>query len=978
MPNTILNRLNKNTLLKINLQGAVHLIFEDKILMFYKITLNFLILCRTLREKSNMAASSDPPVNIKVKSLANDAKIFKFIMGPGTDVMKAVFITIYSDPEMETNDGKMTLNEYFCRKFSTETKAKSEIKKICGNLYKESDCFNKDLMEERFDISFYYALILKIEPEFTEKRLSVNSTSEIKKLKNRRNSLAHQGAYSKIFPLGILDDLEKEFMSLLESVSNDFPTSNFINNAKISTMQLIQALNCEPNNINEFIQDKEKFLKDFKNNFILECQQELKNTRSFEISTDPFWELLKKKHNSEFCGSIDEVFTAPNITMDQKQVSFQNIFDFRDLKGEVSQVILISGKGGSGKSTLCNRVFNHWKNEADSTGTTDGLQKFDLLFFVPLRKTNSPRVKEYLSNELIANSMLDVENNNILIFLLSNLNVLFVIDGFDEKNDQGALLVKNIASRFSKCRVMITTRPEYLHEAQATFQNSSSITLNLEGFDESGQKEFAEKVITMDVNRRRINQEIDSPENSQLVVKRMHTKFCDFLENRGVILDEHLKLPLTVSLLILLWLDYQNDKKKMKTLEAISSATELYDQLFIMLREKLVRARMSFIDVSVDIVDLIFHLLCKLSLQQLNERTFLLKLARRSNELLKNEWESNGFIDRHDEFLSAFMVFEKIVFSNSRENTLFSFFHRTQMEYLAAVYISQEIIKSKENEIKTFLTCSDKRMYKQVLLFLTGRFNKKTILEKHCNEIVSLTSQCEVTGLNFNDGYNLITESGKWDCYNKKYSYNSKLCEIVADKLPHRNWDIEHEMLFPAVVLLTNCPIIINSLDINSRINSDPKQIRGLESALRDLKETRCLNQSAKPDLSFHILSHKMTPNREWTDKYLQFFLPWCNLVKFSGHVTSQSTKFLDKCTIIAVKISDIATHNAIVDCCSKARKLKRLTITPIFLDADVDIRSLKKFEPVSGNFNLNFILTNITHENLMQSISFVKNSSPR
>ncbi|RYP25792.1 hypothetical protein DL768_011824 [Monosporascus sp. mg162] len=176
------------------------------------------------------------------------------------------------------------------------------------------------------------------------------------------------------------------------------------------------------------------------------------------------------------------------------QVELRSLFDQRkDSNGQTIQPrrILIRGRAGVGKTTLCKKMVHDFINY----GTWKGL--FDRVLWVPLRRLKGWPAALYNLEELFSYEYFAQHRNRIAIIeeLLrvvesNNKRTLFILDGLDEisqhldGNNQKSDFVQHLLNQSS---VIITTRPHVLLPAGV---HSPDLELETIGFYPHQVKEY--------------------------------------------------------------------------------------------------------------------------------------------------------------------------------------------------------------------------------------------------------------------------------------------------------------------------------------------------------------------------------------------------------------------------------------------------------------------------------------------------------
>ncbi|KAG0019347.1 hypothetical protein BGZ80_005966, partial [Entomortierella chlamydospora] len=162
----------------------------------------------------------------------------------------------------------------------------------------------------------------------------------------------------------------------------------------------------------------------------------------------------------------------------------ENLFDERDLHGGryVPKKILIQGRAGIGKTTLCKRLVSI--AQSDRWG-----HLFDAVLWIPLRQLKSvkgPNIESLLREEFFPHHS-DGEKDTLMATLRNLIRagkVLFILDGLDEitaytQPEQDIALEGLLKYLCSQNYVVVTSRP---YGAHPSIYNSLDLQLETVGF----------------------------------------------------------------------------------------------------------------------------------------------------------------------------------------------------------------------------------------------------------------------------------------------------------------------------------------------------------------------------------------------------------------------------------------------------------------------------------------------------------------
>ncbi|KAF2358538.1 hypothetical protein FHG87_010705 [Trinorchestia longiramus] len=280
-----------------------------------------------------------------------------------------------------------------------------------------------------------------------------------------------------------------------------------------------------------------------------------------------------------------------------------------------------------------------------------------------------------------------------------------------------------------------------------------------------------------------------------------------------------------------------------------------------------------------------------------------------------------------DEFLSAYLQFVKDPDDKKRH---YSFFHRTEMEFLTGKYLANKSMSSVVQE-KGY---EKLQMYYGVLPFLVGQLGATGKLDKYAPVIIELLQCMQVSTDNFNFYSKLVIESTTSNNHGSgcRRPFCSQLCDLIS----HKEWHLEAETVLSGLHLLLHCACLdLDLLVIDLQMSCDPDKAE----CLRYLKNNLSKLQGAfghgkhcrKLDLCLYIQNHYEKKDAGVSDDYLSLVLGWTNLVKFTGAIGTEGIKHLSKFVYIKhldLRMSKSDVFNDFVKkCFAECKKLKQLQL---------------------------------------------------
>ncbi|KAF9566411.1 hypothetical protein EC968_003755 [Mortierella alpina] len=181
----------------------------------------------------------------------------------------------------------------------------------------------------------------------------------------------------------------------------------------------------------------------------------------------------------------------------ESSIRLEQLFDkrkLRDGKEGIPKRVLVQGRAGIGKSTLCKKIVHLHQS---------GLwaDRFEAVLWLPLRRLRGStcRTLESLLREKVFTSQLDREHEELSRTLAIRANhgkVLFVLDGLDEittdAQSEDSPIKVLLRDLLDHKQVVITSRPSGLN---ASLLRSIDLELETIGFSQQDVKEFICRVL---------------------------------------------------------------------------------------------------------------------------------------------------------------------------------------------------------------------------------------------------------------------------------------------------------------------------------------------------------------------------------------------------------------------------------------------------------------------------------------------------
>lgn len=779
------------------------------------------------------------------------AKLYHCINVIGSRSMCYVLKAVWSKENL--GEEIQTLRHYCRIKLSWTQKALKIFDKF------EQQYLDNNIYSDVYDIC-YLCKVLQNVLDHVYCQLDPDCQDHIKKLQKKRNKVCHYYGHMEGNLSKEIDDLKETLKSIYTGVGKCLDI-DFTQNIKEMEHVLTEILDT-----NFVIGEQGKAIETFEENkrskMIIQGRKELEaHYKKLRVLNPCTW--INDKDDKVCRFEVDKIFTPLKLE-GRMEIELKAIFTAKVRRDTILPPILIyKGLAGSGKSALCRYLIFNWHTKKEEI---DMLSSFDLVFFLEIRRIRCSKVIDFLQETLLKDTCKSFDSKDVIL-VLKGLDLLFIIDGYDESGEQAKKLVQDILAIFSEHRIIITTRPDY-HEDVISLAKRYAAFQSVEvcGFDDRRKKEFTTKVFSV------IEEDKDR-------CKRQINDFLEYLNNRGQALDEHLKLPLTLALLIYLW------KESPDIVNSVTSATRLYMELFRLCKKKLAERLCC---TKVFMGSKLYSHLDDLILLLGEQAWLMLKDAKNLVGkdiycILEKECKARS-IDI-TELMSAFLMCHV---DEDDDKLVYEFLHKTQMEYLAAGFLADEIKKGKRTleDIEQDIGYSSWRHHQEVLKYLTGhlaihRQQKPDILKISFPHLSKLFSVAEIQSNDYNYWWNLVVES----------LYDHSVCEGIAqNQLPVKDWELNARQVVSGLNLLIKTSVSLRNLNIEISCDVEPYEIKYFLDTMKSLKVEigHRYNKSCPILVEMHFWRHVQYDHDRPSDEFLRTLYPWGHLINFTGSLGEQ------------------------------------------------------------------------------------------
>ncbi|XP_063614819.1 uncharacterized protein LOC134787919 [Penaeus indicus] len=762
-------------------------------------------------------------------------------------------------------------------------------------------------------------------------------------IKNVRNRVCHeQFTFDETDLRENMEDLQQMLRTLFDETSSFFETD--LGNLKKFYLDEVDEIRSAPitGQGMTYFENMEKFREDLVGKFITYGRKELTSFYGKLKILNPFTWLSDEKFPELV---VDKIFTPLYIREQERAIDVARLFvtelyseERQTELGVLPAVLILSGIAGCGKTSLCRYILHVWRTR---NGVIQDLRAVDIMIFVEARSITESSLTAYLQKTLLRETCSYFDEKEIVL-TLQKINVLFVIDGMDEVTENGKILVEEIFSTLGNARVIITSRPEFVYIITQNMQkfHHRFLKLRIQGFTKEGIKSFTSKILK-------------SCEPNEEKCRQIETEFRSFLRTTGSALGEHLKLPLTAALLIMLWKD---DNSRISN---ITSPTSLYCELFRLCTMKLIaRLQASTAAHHIELEGVVNAWLMALA----EEAYEMLSSGRFTIESSK-QYHLTSLCKKYNidciQTLSAFLICEVHERLGGTEYT-FSFLHKSQMEYLASLHITKKLIEVHKPESKSFprmlkkfmkifqkeeeeededyllTTLRDRRWWNTVLFTLGHVSETKKVSERLIGDLVDILIDHSIHDNSLM--WRIIQESG---CH-------PLVCDLVSAVIVKDFvWKADCESLCnpmnPNVLLMQKTKyspsgVLLRIVDKigHGKVAPDGENF-GERNNVNLFPILRCLSERPQTNVVLRLDQHYYEwGNMEFSDDIVTTLLPGGKLTAFMGHLGQEGAKAfaaVEKLGETCIRVTDLSTLQTLENALASGPKKRSVDMLTVRVD---------------------------------------------
>ena len=501
------------------------------------------------------------------------------------------------------------------------------------------------------------------------------------------------------------------------------------------------------------------FSSDTEDNFKIEAHKELSEMYSnLHIQFPQEW-LTNSVSNIK----IEDIYVKPSLTFNKKAVALKDILIVQPNKVGYNPLIVIKGPPGAGKTSLSQYITHCWTKRNGAIQTLDDV---DLFFYVECRFVISDSLMTSLRETYLKNSLdyLSSICNESIMNVLSQLNIIVLLDGFDEGLESSNDLFKRLREYLPDCKIIITARTHGVRNIQEMMdidKNCDVIEILLNKFDDEQLVEFIDNF-------------------SGVFGKTNEDQYAllSQIEHQGVDFEATLQLPLNIVSYLILWVHRKD------ALKLVSSKAHIFIQIIELMKSQLYHklGLDRYIDVNHGnrVLNAWILEVGRVCLMCIQARQFYFSPSE-NNIIIKSTCSAE-----FNTYLAISVIMQNV--SHLSNRNLRVFYHTSIMESFAAVYIDHEmattgvglfhLISRQDNHRMCSISCSCACIRFKQAPTCTNVDQKNYQQEDAIDFIVRISE------VNNHSSFNLGFDVAKYFplCYNRNLAKLSNFASLFLEK----------------------------------------------------------------------------------------------------------------------------------------------------------------------------------------------------
>nr|XP_027210375.1 uncharacterized protein LOC113803749 isoform X2 [Penaeus vannamei] len=174
-------------------------------------------------------------------------------------------------------------------------------------------------------------------------------------------------------------------------------------------------------------------------------------------------------------------------------ISHENLLQVKQRNGRLPEVIIISGEGGIGKTTLLKHMLEMWVRDPSQI---EGLQDVSPLLYLQLRGCTISSWNDLLKHLLHNTFQGSGLTTDIFADLFQTMQVVILLDGYDEVSKKAKKLITDLLNNCGTTRIVVTTRPGCAKELTQIMKSKKNVmNVEIKGIRREDRPYFIENTL---------------------------------------------------------------------------------------------------------------------------------------------------------------------------------------------------------------------------------------------------------------------------------------------------------------------------------------------------------------------------------------------------------------------------------------------------------------------------------------------------